>query len=62
MVVYHTCLSVFRGVLWEIFRIHLVQFSSVAPSYLTLCNPMDFSMPGFPVHHQLLELYYSLMT
>ena len=22
---------------------------------LTLCNPMDGSMPGFPVHHQLLE-------
>ena len=23
---------------------------------LTLCDPMDCSMPGFPVHHQLLEL------
>ena len=23
---------------------------------LTLCDPMDYSMPGFPVHHQLLEL------
>ena len=23
---------------------------------LTLCNPMDYSMPGLPVHHQLLEL------
>ena len=22
----------------------------------TLCNPMDCSMPGFPVHHQILEL------
>ena len=22
----------------------------------TLCDPMDYSMPGFPVHHQLLEL------
>ena len=32
------------------------QFSSVAQSYLTLCNPMDCSMPGFPVRHQLLEL------
>ena len=30
-----------------------VQFSSVAQLCLTLCNPMDFSMPGFPVHHQL---------
>ena len=25
-------------------------------SCLTLCNPMDCSMPGFPVHHQLPEL------
>ena len=33
-----------------------VQFSSVAQSCPTLCNPMDYSMPGIPVHHQLLEL------
>ena len=32
------------------------QFSSVTQSCLTLCNPMDCSMPGFPVHHQLPEL------
>ena len=32
-----------------------IQFSSVTRSCLTLCNPMDCSMPGFPVHHQLLE-------
>ena len=32
------------------------QFSSVTQSYPTLCNPMDFSMLGFPVHHQLPEL------
>ena len=31
-------------------------FSSVARSCLTLCEPMDCSTPGFPVHHQLLEL------
>ena len=30
-----------------------VQFSSVAQSCPTLCNPMDWSTPGFPVHHQL---------
>ena len=30
--------------------------SSVAQSYLNLCDPMDCSMPGFPVHHQLPEL------
>ena len=32
-----------------------VQFSSVAQSCPTLCNPVDCSMPGLPVHHQLLE-------
>ena len=32
-----------------------VQFSSVAQSCLTLCNPTECSMPGFPVHRQHLE-------
>ena len=32
-----------------------VQFSSVAQSCPTLCDPMNCSMPGLPVHHQLLE-------
>ena len=32
------------------------QFSSVAQGYPTLCGLMDCSTPGFPVHHQLLEL------
>ena len=32
-----------------------VQFSSVAQSCPTLCNCMNCSTPGFPVHHQLLE-------
>ena len=32
------------------------QFSSVTQSCLTLCDPMDCSMPGLPVHHQLPEL------
>ena len=32
-----------------------VQFSSVARSCLTLCNPINCSSPGLPVHHQLLE-------
>ena len=31
-------------------------FSSVTQSCPTLCNPVNCSMPGFPVHHQLLEL------
>ena len=32
-----------------------VQFSSVAQSCLTLCDPMDCSTPGLPVHNQLPE-------
>ena len=32
------------------------QFSSVARLCSTLCSPVDHSMPGLPVHHQLLEL------
>ena len=36
---------------------HYCQFSSVAESCPALCNPMDCSMPGLPVHHQLPELF-----
>ena len=32
-----------------------VQFSSVAQSCPTLCDPMNCSTPDLPVHHQLLE-------
>ena len=32
-----------------------IQFSSVTQSCPTLCNPMNYSTPGLPVHHQLLE-------
>ena len=31
------------------------QFSSFTQSYVTLCDPMNCSMPGLPVHHQLPE-------
>ena len=41
---------------WHNATSHSVQFSSVAQSCLTLCNPMNCSMPGLPVHHQLAEL------
>ena len=34
---------------------YLHQFSSVAQSCPTLCDPMNRSMPGLPVHHQLRE-------
>ena len=33
-----------------------LQFSSVTQPCPTFCNPMDCSLLGFPVHHQLLEL------
>ena len=49
--------------LWRVFSNTTVQkhqinyqFSSVAQMCPTLCNSMDCSMPGFPVHHQLPEL------
>ena len=43
--------------LWYIYTMgYSVQFSSVSQSCLTLCNPMNCSMPGLPVHHQLLEI------
>ena len=34
---------------------YLVQFSSVTQSHPTLCDPMNHSTPGLPVHHQLPE-------
>jgi len=44
---------------WRILSITLlvcsVQFSLLAQSCLTLCNPMNLSTPGLPVHHQLPE-------
>ena len=33
----------------------VIQFRSVTQSYLPLCDPVDCSTPGFPVHHQFLE-------
>ena len=41
-----------RGIL---LRKAITPLSSVAQSCLTLCDPIDCSMPGLPVHHQLLE-------
>ena len=32
---------------------HSVQFSSVAQSCPTLCNPIDCSLPGFPVKNKI---------
>ena len=44
-------LSVFSSVK----GISSVQFSSASQSCPTLCDPMNRSTPGLPVHHQLLE-------
>ena len=38
----------------KLFSLH-VQFSSVTQSCPTLCDPMNHSTPGLPVHHQLPE-------
>ena len=42
---------------WILYWINFLfmEFSSVAQSCLTLCNPMNHSMPGLPVHHPLPE-------
>ena len=62
-----TCISWTSCISWRILyhwatwklpvlgSVRSVQFSSVAQSYLTLCDPMNHSTPGLPVHHQLLE-------
>ena len=46
------------SVLYFLFHMKF-QFSSVTQSCLTLCDPMDCSTPGFPVHHQLPELAHA---
>ena len=40
---------------WGSLRNSSVQFSSVSQSCPTVCHPMNHSMPGLPVHHQLPE-------
>ena len=40
---------------WSRHLMFLLQFSSVAQLCPTLCDPMNHSMPGLPVHHQLSE-------
>ena len=46
------CISVCLSVHLSIQKL---QFSSIAQSCPTLCNPMSRSMPGLPVYHQLPE-------
>ena len=51
-----TCLDLNLFFYLQIFVYHdEVQFTLVAQLCPTLCDPMDCSMPGFPVHHQLPE-------
>ena len=48
-----SCLT-FRSLIhFEFIFVYGVQFSSVAQSCPTLCDPMNRSIPGLPVHHQL---------
>ena len=49
------CPRIKRGTHICLDSISSVQFSSVAQSCPTLCDPMDCSSPGLPVHHQLPE-------
>ena len=48
------CITVFKFSKISLL-LSVVQFSSVAQSYPTLCDPMNHSTPGLPVHHQLPE-------
>ena len=40
---------------YYVYKYTSVQFNSVTQSCPTLCDPIDCSTPGLPVHHQLLE-------
>ena len=51
----HSYLVVLYSLLAGSVDYHSVQFSLVAQLCSTLCNPMDCSTPGLPVHHQLPE-------
>ena len=42
-----------RQVLYYYCHLDSVQFSSVSQLYLTVCDPMDCSTPGFPAHYHL---------
>ena len=47
---------------FHIYAFSSVQFSSVAQSCPTLCDPMNHSTPGLPVHHQLPEFTQTANT
>ena len=51
----------FQEICYKHITFKTVQFSSVTQLCPTLCDPMDCSTPGFPVHHQLPELAQTLI-
>ena len=51
--------STWLSLTWSMQQVLSVQFSSVAQSCLTLCDPMNHSTPGLPLHHQLPEFTHS---
>ena len=67
LLLHHDWLTLFMGVYFVVlyyntflneYILHIassVKFSSVAQSCLILCDPMNLSTPGLPVHHQLPE-------
>ena len=46
----------FTSVPWEARGLYYISVNSVIQLCPTLCDPMDYSMLGFPVHHQLPDL------
>ena len=54
-------LSCFLLLMGNQFPFSSIQFSSVAQSCPTLCDPMNHSTPGLPVHHQLPEFTQTLV-
>ena len=49
------CIGIHIYIIYTQVYIYTYQVSSVAQWCLTLCNPMNRSTPGLPVHHQLPE-------
>ena len=52
----NNALQIHVTVIGDGIKVPPVKFSLVAQSGPTLCDPMDCSVPGFPVHHQILDL------
>ena len=55
LIPFHSFQFVTKAFKYSVVTFLSVQFNSVTQSCLTLCDPMDCSTPGLPVHHQLPE-------